>query len=32
MPEQTVFSIEKLRSKVGEFAKGNRYNVIITPP
>jgi hypothetical protein len=29
---QTVYSIEKLRSQVGEFAKGNRYNVIITPP
>jgi len=29
---QTVFSIQKLRSKVGEFAKGNRYNVSIFPP
>jgi len=29
---QTVFSIEKLRSKVGNFARGHRYNVIITPP
>ena len=24
---QTVFSIDKLRSKIGGFAKGNRYNV-----
>ena len=32
MAEQTVFSIQKLRSKVGEFAKGNRYNVTIVPP
>jgi hypothetical protein len=32
MPEQTVFSIQKLRSQIGEFAKGNRYSVIITPP
>jgi len=32
MPEQTVFSIQKLRSKVGEFARGHRYQVIVTPP
>ena len=32
MPEQTVFSIQKLRSQIGEFAKGNRYNVTIIPP
>ena len=32
MAEQTVFSIEKLRSKVGEFARGHRYNAIISPP
>jgi len=32
MAEQTVFSIQKLRSKVGEFARGNRYNVTIAPP
>ena len=24
---QTIFSIDKLRSKIGGFAKGNRYNV-----
>ena len=24
---QTVFSIDKLRTKIGGFAKGNRYNV-----
>ena len=29
---QTVFSIEKLKSKVGEFARGHRYNAIISPP
>jgi len=29
---QTVFSIEKLRSKVGNFARGHRYNAIISPP
>ena len=29
---QTVFSIQKLRSKVGEFAIGNRYNALISPP
>tara|TARA_B100001559_G_scaffold299038_1_gene284030 strand:- start:175 stop:738 length:564 start_codon:yes stop_codon:yes gene_type:complete len=29
---QTQFSIEKLKATVGEFAKGNRYNVSITPP
>ena len=28
---QTIFSIDKLRSAVGNFAKGNRYNVTITP-
>ena len=28
---QTVFSITKLKSKVGAFAKGNRYNVSFTP-
>ena len=32
MPEQTVFSIEKLRAKVGDFARGHRYNAIISPP
>ena len=29
---QTVFSIQKLRSKVGNFARGHRYNAIISPP
>ena len=29
---ETVYSINKLRSKIGEFAKGHRYSVIITPP
>ena len=24
---QTIFSIDKLRTKIGGFAKGNRYNV-----
>jgi hypothetical protein len=32
MPEQTVFSIEKLRAKVGDFARGHRYNATISPP
>ena len=27
---QTIFSIDKLRSKIGGFAKGNRYNVIFS--
>ena len=27
---QTIFSIDKLRSKIGGFAKGNRYNVSFT--
>ena len=27
---QTIFSIDKLRSKIGGFAKGNRYNVTFT--
>ena len=29
---QTIFSIDKLRTKIGGFAKGNRYNVTIIPP
>ena len=29
---QTIFSIDKLRSRIGGFAKGNRYNVTIKPP
>jgi len=29
---QTVFSIEKLKTTIGGFAKGNRYNVLIIPP
>ncbi len=29
---QTLFSIEKLKATVGEFAKGNRYNVLIEAP
>ena len=29
---QTIFSINKLRSKIGGFAKGNRYHVEIQPP
>jgi hypothetical protein len=29
---QTLFSIQKLKATVGEFAKGNRYNVSIFPP
>ena len=29
---QTIFSIDKLRTKIGGFAKGNRYNVTIVPP
>ena len=29
---QTVFSIDKLRTNIDGFAKGNRYNVVITPP
>ncbi len=29
---QTVFSIDKLRTKIGGFAKGNRYHVNIIPP
>ena len=29
---QTQFSIEKLKATVGEFAKGNRYNVLIEAP
>ena len=28
----TVFSVEKIRGAAGGFAKGNRYNVTITPP
>ena len=32
MTQQTVFSIQTLKSKVGEFARGHRYNVIISPP
>ena len=27
---QTIFSIDKLRTKIGGFAKGNRYNVIFS--
>ena len=27
---QTIFSIDKLRTKIGGFAKGNRYNVTFT--
>ena len=29
---QTAFSIQKLKATVGEFAKGNRYNVNIKAP
>ena len=29
---QTIFSVEKLKSQIGEFAKGNKYNVTIAPP
>ena len=29
---QTVFSVEKIRTAAGAFAKGNRYNVVIIPP
>ena len=29
---QTVFGIDKLKSKISGFAKGNRYNVNIIPP
>ena len=29
---QTIFSVEKIRSATGGFAKGNRYNVTIVPP
>ena len=29
---QTVFSVEKIRTAVNEFAKGNRYKVLIVPP
>ena len=29
---QTVFSIQTLKSKVGNFARGHRYNAIISPP
>ena len=32
MAQQTVFSIQTLKSKVGEFARGHRYNVTISPP
>ena len=29
---QTIFSVEKIRTAAGGFAKGNRYNVTIIPP
>ena len=29
---QTTFSVEKIRTAAGGFAKGNRYNVNIIPP
>jgi len=29
---QTIFSVEKIRTAAGGFAKGNRYDVTIIPP